>query len=71
MSVFLYFPGVAVRIAGDGEKYMHNKFCLIDVLYNEKNAVENRHPNDGLVINGSLNWTANVGNRILLCNRRI
>lgn len=48
---------------------MHHKFCLIDVLYNEKtsekNPVKNQHPTEGLIINGSLNWTANVGNRIL------
>lgn len=52
--------GIAVRIAGDGEKYMHNKFCLIDVLVDESGFKENKHPVNGVLINGSMNWTANV-----------
>ena len=58
--LFLCFPGVAIRIAGNGDKYMHNKFCLIDVLYNESGADENTHPVKGILINGSMNWTTNV-----------
>lgn len=49
-----------MRIAGDGDRYMHNKFCLIDVLNGEDGFNENNHPNNGLLINGSLNWTTNV-----------
>lgn len=49
-----------MRIAGNGEKYMHNKFCLIDVLSNESDAVVNTHPVNGILINGSMNWTSNV-----------
>lgn len=53
--------GVAVRIAGDGEKLMHNKFYLIDVLVDETKFPEkNQHSSNGLLINGSLNWTTNV-----------
>lgn len=52
--------GIAVRIAGDGERYMHNKFCLIDVLVDESGFKENSHPVNGVLINGSMNWTANV-----------
>ncbi|XP_031625226.1 mitochondrial cardiolipin hydrolase-like [Contarinia nasturtii] len=50
--------GINVRIAGDGDLYMHNKFCLIDVLSGEKSK-ENTHPLNGVLINGSMNWTAN------------
>lgn len=56
----LICPGVAVRVAGDGNNYMHNKFCLIDVTLNEKDFNENAHPTKGLVMTGSLNWTSNV-----------
>lgn len=54
------FLGVAVRIAGDGDNFMHHKFCLIDVLTGEKEINENTHPQKGLLINGSMNWTHNV-----------
>lgn len=39
---------------------MHHKFCLVDVLENESGEVENSHPVKGVLINGSMNWTANV-----------
>lgn len=63
----LQAAGVPVRIAGDGEKYMHNKFCLIDVLHNENSTTENLHPQKGLLINGSMNWTANVSIKSIYC----
>lgn len=49
-----------MRIAGNGDKYMHHKFCLIDVMYDEIDAEENTHPVNGILINGSMNWTSNV-----------
>lgn len=60
LLVHLFKPGVDVRVVGDGEKYMHNKFCLIDVTHNEKYSELNQHPTGGLLINGSLNWTGGV-----------
>lgn len=54
------FTGVAVRIAGSPDLYMHNKFCLVDVLTNESKFKENTHPLNGVLINGSMNWTTNV-----------
>lgn len=54
---------IPVRIAGTGEQIMHNKFCLIDVLTDEKSIIENAHPQNGLLINGSMNWTLNVSNK--------
>lgn len=56
----VYFTGVATRIAGNGDVYMHNKFCLIDVLTDETKFKENTHPLNGVLINGSMNWTTNV-----------
>lgn len=55
-----YFAGLNVRIAGTDDLYMHNKFCLIDVLTDEKKVIENTHPLNGVLINGSMNWTTNV-----------
>lgn len=55
-----YFVGIPIRIAGNKDLYMHNKFCLIDVLTNETKFKENSHPLNGLLISGSLNWTSNV-----------
>lgn len=57
---FVYFAGIATRIAGNGDIYMHNKFCLIDVLTDETKFKENTHPLNGVLINGSMNWTVNV-----------
>lgn len=56
----VYFVGIPIRIAGNKDLYMHNKFCLIDVLTNETKFNENAHPLNGLLISGSLNWTSNV-----------
>lgn len=50
--------GIKVRVlgtSGDGEKLMHNKFCIIDSTSPE-----------GIVINGSLNWTHQVSNYELM-----
>lgn len=58
--------GIPVRIAGDKDLYMHNKFCLIDVLTNETKFKENTHPLNGVLINGSMNWTSNVSLNIEL-----
>lgn len=63
--------GIAVRIAGDGEKYMHNKFCLIDVLVDESGFKENKHPVNGVLINGSMNWTANVSMNLEMLHSKI
>lgn len=57
-----YFSGIPVRIAGNGDLYMHSKFCLIDVLIDETKFKENTHPFNGVLINGSMNWTTNVKN---------
>lgn len=54
------FTGIPVRIAGNGDLYMHNKYCLIDVLTDETKYKENTHPLNGVLINGSMNWTTNV-----------
>lgn len=54
------FTGIPVRIAGNGDLYMHNKYCLIDVLTDETKYKENTHSLNGVLINGSMNWTTNV-----------
>lgn len=46
---FTFSPGIPVRVSGENEKLMHNKFCLIDGT----NA-------RGVLITGSLNWTYGV-----------
>lgn len=52
----LQLKSVPVRIGGDGDNCMHNKFCLIDV--NEKSGISGIwHPYNGLLITGSMNWT--------------
>lgn len=49
MLNFIFKPGIPVRVSGENEKLMHNKFCLIDGT-NAK----------GVLITGSLNWTYGV-----------
>lgn len=57
----LQSTGVPVRINGAFESsLMHHKFCLIDVTLNEKFDAQNKHPERGLLLNGSLNWTNSV-----------
>lgn len=48
LTIFL-LTGIPVRVSGENEKLMHNKFCLIDGT-NAK----------GILITGSLNWTYGV-----------
>lgn len=56
----LQWMGIPARFAGDGgNRMMHHKFCLIDVLNDEEIFNKNKHPSNGLLINGSLNWTKN------------
>lgn len=60
-----FLTGAWVRVVGNGENLMHNKFCLIDVTTNEDMRII--HPNNGLLINGSLNWTSNVNKYSFNC----
>lgn len=57
---FFCFPGIAVRVNIDDASLMHHKFVLIDVNPNEKFDTKNKHPFEGLLVTGSLNWTNNV-----------
>lgn len=45
----VFFIGVAVRVSGEDDKLMHNKFCLIDGTASR-----------GILITGSMNWTYGV-----------
>lgn len=59
-AFFRFYKGIVIRVGGDSVKLMHNKFCLIDVLNNEAECLKNSHPTNGVLINGSFNWTTNV-----------
>ena len=55
------FTGIYVKITNSTRDHlMHNKFCVIDVLRDEKTLVVNKHPLNGVFINGSMNWSMGV-----------
>lgn len=57
----IIFLGIPVRVYREHDStLMHHKFCLIDVTTYESFHMLNKHPEGGLLINGSLNWTKSV-----------